>query len=261
MPPSLLISPLYLLARTDRLSMAHHAEQAGVSGVLRLNDTSSTLDAWTHTLTIPVIAGMSRFYAGTVREVEEALAQGATGLALPGAYSTGEVNTFVRLVRQRADTFIWVETEALLAQTVALRSIPWTHLRVSETLWTGDTDCPKEEQAQREADIRAVPRRMAGRSFGTGSLRPTRSHLTAAERAHLSSMMKAGGSLVVLDLTQHPDPEHVYAYAKAVRDLWAPEPMDTTTHTASTFHRNHLARDSVITCECVDTCRSATDGR
>ena len=166
MPPSLPISPLYLLVRTDRLSVARHAEQAGASGVLRLNDASSPLGAWTDTLTIPVTAGMSRFHAGTVREVEQTLAQGATGLALPGAHSAGEIDTFVRLVRQRADTFIWVETETLLAQTPALRSIPWTHLHVSETLWTGDTDRPKEEQAQREADIRAVPRRMAGRSFG-----------------------------------------------------------------------------------------------
>ncbi len=242
MPPSLPISPSYLLARTNCLGMARHAEQAGASGVLRLNGASSTLGAWTDTLTIPVIAGMNRFYAGTVREVEQTLAQGATGLALPGAYSTGEVNTFVRLVRQRADTVISVETEALLAQATALRSIPWTHLHVSETLWTGDTDRPEEEQAQREADIRAVPRLMAGRSFGTGSLRPTGCRLTAAEHVHLSSMMAAGGAIVVLDLTQHPNPEHIYAYVKAVQDLWTPEPMETTPRPSTTFHRNRLAR-------------------
>ena len=60
-------------------------------------------------------------------------------------------------------------------------------------------------------------------------------------------MMAAGGSLLVLDLThhpdpEHPDPEHIYAYVEAVRDLWTTEPMDTTTHTAATFHRNRLAR-------------------
>jgi hypothetical protein len=242
MLPSLPISPLYLLARTDCLSMAHHAEQAGARGVLRLNDASSPLGAWTDTLTIPVIAGMSRFYPGTIREVEQALAQGATGLALPGAHSTGEVNTFVRLVRQRADTFISVETETLLAQTAALRSIPWTHLHVSETLWTGDTNRPEEEHAQREADIRAVPRRMAGRSFGTGSLRPAGCRLTAAEHVHLSSMRAAGGSLVVLDLTQHPDPEHIYAYAKAIREMWTPRPLEISTRPSATFYHNRLAR-------------------
>lgn len=242
MLPSLPISPFYLLARTDCLGVARHAERAGANGVLRLNDAASPLGTWTDTLTIPVTAGMRRLHAGTVREVEQTLAQGATGLALPGAHSAGEIDTFVRLVRQRAATFIWVETETLLAQTAALRSIPWTHLHVSDTLWTGDTHRTEEEHAQREADIRAVPRCMAGRSFGSGSLHPTGPRLAAAERVHLSSMMAAGGSLVVLDLTQHADPEYIYAYAKAIREMWTREPLETAPRPVATFHRNRLAR-------------------
>jgi hypothetical protein len=244
MPPSLPISPLYLLARTDGLSAARYAEQAGADGILCSAMASPPLSVWTETLHIPVIAGIRRFHAGTAREVEQALAHGATGIALPSAHSAGEVDTFVRLVRQRADTFISVETETLLTQTSALRSIPWTHLHVSETLWTGDTDCPeeeREEREEREAKLRAVPRRMAGRSFGTGSLRPAGCRLTAAEHVHLSSMMAAGGALVVLDLTHDPEPDHIFAYAKAVRDLWTPEPLETMPR-AATFHRNRLAR-------------------
>lgn len=237
MPPPLSISPLYLLARTDCLSMARHAERAGANGVLCSPTADAPISAWTETLRIPVVAGIRRFHAGTAQEVEQALAHGATGIALPGAHSAGEVDTFVRLVRQRTDTFISVETETLLAHTAALRSIPWTHLHVSEALWTGDTDRSEEDHAEREAHIRAVPRRLAGRSFGTGSLRPTGCRLTTAEHVHLSSMMAVGGSLVVLDLTQHPAPEHIFAYARAVREMWMPEPLETAPRPAATFHR------------------------
>jgi len=220
MTPPPFMSPLFLLAETSCLSAARHAEAVGVDAVLHVSEDLDTLATWTANLSVPVWMSIRRLYAGTAWEAERAIALGAKGIALPKAHSPGEVDTLVRLVRQRADTLIRIETNSLLAHITTLREIPWTHLHVSETLWEADPETAEDEYSETELSLRTVPRRLTGRSFGTGTLRPHAHSLTHAERTHLTSMAAAGGTLVVLDLTHSAPPGQVASLVKSVREIW-----------------------------------------
>jgi hypothetical protein len=134
---------LALFLFTTDLKCALRAQEAGIDSVIvdwewrgkrerqagystEVNaDTPEDVAALAERLRIPVTVRVDRMQENTGHDVELALDHGAGMIMLPMAEQASDVERFVRLVRGRATTIIQIETESLVQQCKALRSVDW----------------------------------------------------------------------------------------------------------------------------------------
>jgi hypothetical protein len=230
--PSSPAPPLRLFAEASTLPTARILAEAGVDAIIHCGRSErcrassgekGSLADWTAALAVPVIARIRRMHAGSARSIEAALAAGASGIALPGAHSAGEVDTVVRLVRGRAATFIHVDTPRLLADIRALARIDWTYLHVGVSALAGGGDgqpVPPIEVVRAE-NLTDTIARLAPRPVGFVDL-PLRSGgaLSADDLQMLSAMARCGGSVARLHVNE-PIPERVaQPWIRSIRMAW-----------------------------------------
>jgi 2-keto-3-deoxy-L-rhamnonate aldolase RhmA len=134
---------LELFLFTTDLTCALQAQEAGIDSVIvdwewrgkqhrqagystEINaDTPEDVAALAARLRIPVTVRVDRLQENTASDVEIALDHGAGAIMLPMAEQASDVKRFARLVRGRARTIIQIETESLVRQCDALRSVDW----------------------------------------------------------------------------------------------------------------------------------------
>lgn len=136
---------LKLFLFTVDLSLAKQAEEAGIDGVIvdwekngknerqmgystEINfHTIQNLKELSEHLTIPIVVRINPLDKNTMEEIEMALDYGAKIIMLPMAKSPQEIESFLYLVKGRAETIIQIETSELFEQCHLLRDIEWNY--------------------------------------------------------------------------------------------------------------------------------------
>lgn len=255
--------PLSLFASAPSLDVAVALEEAGIDGIVcderrprfsgdgipahLLPDSGPALADLTRTLSIPVTVRINRLHAGTAGEVERAVGSGAAGIALPGAYSAGEVETLVRLVRGRAKTTVEIDTARLADDVASLRSIGWDHLFVQLPVLANHRNGGSRWEPLLDGTLALIADTLPGRTIGFGTLSPSASASSSASPTdvHLLHELSAlGGSTAFLNVADMVAGMPATSLANSLADYVAAVRADwrvACCRTAATIAADHEA--------------------
>ncbi|PEN13249.1 hypothetical protein CRI94_11455 [Longibacter salinarum] len=228
MTDRLSFSPLRLFALADSESVAHAFADAGVDAVIRrrprMRDGAegAPLSEWAAQLDVPLFIQIHRFHAGTGLEVERAIEIGASGIALPGAYSAGEVETLIRLVRNRAKTLIHVDLPRLLEEAEALRRLDWDHLHIGLHRSVRTMVGGLHENARKNSLIADVVASMGERSVSSSvlSFRPDGT-IARVDLHPLREVSRTRSPFLIVDAPHTLPREVVSTWIRSIRRAWS----------------------------------------
>ena len=190
--------PIRPFFRTDNVTMALEAEQAGVFSIvvewqrvykpvrsLLLTKTQpGKVAALVNNLRIPVTVMLNQLGPRTASEVEHALDMGAKILMLPRATHPAEVESFVSLVRGRAQTYVKIETDGLVQRAADLRGIGWDYAHIDLENLSFDQRRDWLWQPLEDGTVETVCNMLAGRNLGFGIAQPIGERLPLGSAEH-----------------------------------------------------------------------------
>lgn len=234
-------TPLRLFLFTADLATARRAQEANIDSVIvdwerhgkqarqnghdtEINDHSVVaVSTLSDELQVPVTVRVNPLHADTDAEIQRALDGGASTLMLPMAEHPHEVDTFVRLVDDRATTLIQIETQQLADQCADLRSIDWDYAHVglndlkisrgSEWLWAPLLD----------GTIERIFQDLSGRIVGFGGATVVGGGVPIPSIKLLQEMARLDAGMAVLrrsflrEVTGRDWPAEI----RALRTLWS----------------------------------------
>lgn len=197
---------------TDDLTVALEAEHAGIfSVVIDWARTYHPLRSITFTsdqpgkiarlaanLRIPVTVQLNQLGPKTADEVEHALDMGARILMLPRPTHPAEVESFISLVRGRAQTLIKLETESLAERVADLRGLPWDFLHVDLINLSLDQNHDWVWEPLLDGTVDRICSVLAGRSIGFGMAAPIGERKPVEALALLREMARLHCGLTML---------------------------------------------------------------
>ena len=197
---------------TDDLTIALEAEHAGIfSVVVNWVRTYQPLKSVTLTsdqpgkvarlaanLRIPVTVQLNQLGPKTADEVEHALDMGARILMLPRPTHPAEVESFISLVRGRAQTLIKLEAHSLVERVADLRNLPWDYLHVDLINLSLDQNHDWVWQSLLDGTVDRVCSALAGRSIGFGMAAPIGERLPVDSLSLLREMARLHCGLTML---------------------------------------------------------------